>query len=217
MRIPRHAFLILPLLSVVCSAQVKLERTGAPTDAAVPTSVRRVLAPEGYRVLRGDAIALAEIWLRKALPTPAAAAAKDVLYPELAPSMMVGVLSFPRGAKDFRGQPIKPGYYTLRYELLPEDGNHLGVAAYRDFLLLLPAAADPDPSAQYEFPNLVKLSAQAAATNHPATFALLPPESGDLPRAFENADSFTVFAGSWNTSAGKTVPFELVLKGEASQ
>jgi hypothetical protein len=217
MRIRKIAVPILLFISLAGDAQVKLEKIGALTEAAVPAAVRNVLEPSGSRVLRGDGSPLAEIWLRKSLPAPSGPAAKNVLYPELSPSVLVGVISFPKGAKDFRGQPVKPGFYTLRYELLPEDGNHLGVAANRDFLLLVAATADADPNAKYDSAQMVKLSAQAAGTNHPAAFAMLPPESGELPRAFENADSFTVFAGSLQAASGKSVPFELVIKGEASQ
>ncbi len=216
MRISRLAVFLL-FLSVACAAQVKLEKAGPMTDAAVPASTRNVLEASGWRVLRGEGTPLAEIWLRKSLPAPAGPAAKDVLYPELSPSMMVGIVSFPKGARDYRGQSIKAGIYTLRYELLPEDGNHLGVAPNRDFLLLLPVAADADPNARYDSAQMVKLSAQAAGTNHPAAFAMLPRETRDVPRAFENADSFTVFAGVLRTDSGKIVPFELVVKGEASQ
>lgn len=216
MRIHKLA-LILLVLSLECAAQVKLDKAGALSDTAAPASVRSVLDPGGWRVLRGDGSPLCDIWLRNSLPASPGPAAKDVLYPELTPSMMVGVISFPKGAKDYRGQPIKPGIYTLRYELLPEDGNHLGVAANRDFLLLIPATTDPDPKASYDFQQMVKLSAQAAGSNHPATFAMLPPEAGNQPRAFENADSFTVFAGSLRTASGKSVPFEVVVKGEAPQ
>jgi hypothetical protein len=231
MRLPKLA-LILLFFSLACTAQVRLEKAGALTDAAVPAAVRNVLDATGSRVLRGDGTPLCDIWLRKSLPAPTGPAAKDVLYPELSPSMMVGVISFPKGAKDYRGQPIKPGFYTLRYELLPEDGNHLGVAPNRDFLLLLPVTADADPNARHDFAQMVKLSAQAAGTNHPATFAMLPPEvekaptlspskpggdKGGPPRSFENADSFTVFAATWRTDSGKNVPFELVIKGEAPQ
>ncbi len=217
MRNHKVLLLISLFLSLVCTAQVKLEQTAPLAESAVPTSVRNVLDLTGSRVIRGDGTPLAEIWLRKSLPAPAGPAAKDVLYPELSPSMMVGIVSFPKGARDYRGQSIKAGIYTLRYELLPEDGNHLGVAPNRDFLLLLPAATDADPNARYDSAQMVKLSAQAAGTNHPAAFAMLPPETRDVPRAFENADSFTVFAGVLRTDSGKIVPFELVVKGEASQ
>ena len=143
-------------------------------------------------------------------------------------SALLGVISFPSGGKDFRGQAIKPGFYTMRYELLPEDGNHLGVAPTRDFVLLLAAGADNDPDAQYDFAQLVKLSAQAAGTNHPAVFLLLQPtlsppnaggEKGGAPetRTYQNPDGFQVFAGAIQTDGGKNVPIALVVKGQSEQ
>src|SRR5512142_1021626 len=102
----RTAFLLLFLatLATLASAQIKLDKTGALADAKVPASVRSALEPNGYRVVRGDGTALAEIWLRKSVP--AGKGSKDALYPELSPSVMVGAICFPSGAKDFRGQPI---------------------------------------------------------------------------------------------------------------
>ena len=43
----------------------------------------------------------------------------------------------------------------MRYALMPDDGNHLGVAPNRDFLLLVRAADDPDPAAVFKFADLV--------------------------------------------------------------
>jgi hypothetical protein len=213
----RTTALLLTVLALPClaSAQIKLENAGAP-DSKLPALLRSALEAAGSRVVRGDGAALAEIWLRKSLPA-AAKGDKDALYPELSESEMVGVICFPGGAKDFRGQPIKSGCYTMRYELLPQDGNHLGVAPNPDFLLLAPAAADPDPSARFDFGQLVALSAQASGTNHPAAFSMLPPESGTLPKAFQNADSFVVFAGVLKLETGKSLPFSLIVKGQADQ
>ncbi len=208
--------LLVFALAGVAAAQIKLEKAGALGDEKVPSGVRSVLEPEGYRVVRGDGTALAEIWLRKTVPA-AAKGNQDALYPELAESVMVGVACFPNGAKDFRGQPIKSGCYTLRYELLPQDGNHMGVAPNPDFLLLLPAASDPDPSAKFGFDKLAQLSAQASGTAHPAVFSMLPAESGALPKAFQNADSFVVFAGTLKLDSGRALPFSLVVKGQAEQ
>lgn len=210
----RYLPLVLLLFVITAAAQIKLDQVGGLSDAKVPETVRSALEPNGYRVVRSDETALAEIWLRKSVP-PAAQAGKDRLYPELSPSVMVGVVCFPSGAKDFRGQPIKPGCYTMRYELLPQDGNHLGVAPHRDFLLLVPCAADPDPAANFDFAKLVSLSAKTSGTNHPATFSMLPPESG--PKASQNADGFIVFAGALKLDSGKALPFSLVLKGQAEQ
>ncbi len=214
----RTYLLVISLLALASAAfaQVKLETIPAPPDASVPAAVRSALEPNGYRVLRSDGAVQAEIWLRKTMPA-AANPNKDALYQQLSPALMAGVLSFPNGGKDYRGQPIKAGYYTMRYELLPQDGNHLGVAPNPDFLLLIPAASDPDPTAKFDFIKMVELSAKASGTNHPAAFSMLPPESGDLPKAFQNADSFIVFAGMLKLDSGKSLPFSLIVKGQAEQ
>ena len=76
----------------------------------------------------------------------------------------MGVIRFSQPAADFRGQRIPAGFYTLRYELIPNDGNHLGVAPN---LLLVPAASDADPKAQFKFEELVALSREATGQNIP--------------------------------------------------
>jgi len=43
---------------------------------------------------------------------------------------------------------------------MPNDGNHLGAAPNRDFLLVVPAASDGDPSATFKFQELVTMSAR---------------------------------------------------------
>jgi hypothetical protein len=213
--------LLLPLLfaavSIVAVAQARLEKIPALSDASVPAAMRAALDAAGSRLVRPDGSVLCEIWLRKSLPVGRVAAAKGAGYPEMSESALLGVISFPNGGKDFRGQPIKPGFYTMRYELLPEDGNHMGVAPTRDFVLLLAASGDTDPNAQYDFAQLVKLSAQAAGTTHPAVFVLLAPETGDTPRTYQNPDGFQVFAGAIKTDGGKNVPIALVVKGQAEQ
>ena len=217
MRIHKFSVLFLVLWSSLSAAQAKLEKIPALNDASVPAAIRAALDAGGSRLARPDGSVLCEIWLRKSLPVGRVAAAKGAAYPEMSESALLGVISFPNGGKDFRGQAIKPGRYTMRYELLPEDGNHLGVTPARDFVLLLEAGADRDPDAQYDFAKLVKLSAQAAGTNHPAAFVLLAPESGAVPRTYQNPDGFQVLAGTIKTDGGKDVLIALVVKGQAEQ
>jgi hypothetical protein len=222
MRIPKFSALFFPplllllvLSSLLAAAQARLEKI--PADAAVPAAIRAALDAGGFRLVRPDGTVLCEIWLRKSLPVGGVAAAKGAAYAEMSESALLGVISFPNGGKDFRGQAIRPGLYTMRYELLPEDGNHLGVAPTRDFVLLLAAAADRGPDTQYDFAQLVKMSAEAAGTNHPAVFVLLSPESGPVPRTYQSPDGFQVFAGAIKTDGGKDVPIALVVKGQSEQ
>ena len=77
------------------------------------------------------------------------------------------VCTSPMPATDFRSQNIKAGFYTLRYALIPQDGNHMGVNPTRDAFVLAPVAADSDPDKILSFDDLVKLSTQASGTPHP--------------------------------------------------
>jgi hypothetical protein len=88
------------------------------------------------------------------------------------------VIRFPGKGADRRGQVIPAGVYTLRYSLFPVDGAHSGVAPQRDFALLTPLAADPDPAAKPAFDDLVKMSGKASGTPHPAVLSLETPPAG---------------------------------------
>src|SRR5207244_9487242 len=84
-----------------------------------------------------------------------------------------GVIHFAKNARDARGNAISPGTYNLRYELQPNDGNHLGTSPTPDFLLLVPAAADTNPAQSYSFDQLIHLSEQVTSKKHTAVFNLV--------------------------------------------
>ena len=73
------------------------------------------------------------------------------------------------------------GGLTLRYGLQPKDGNHVGTADLRDFLVACPPKDDADPKPIEDIKALFKLSMGASGTAHPAIFPLL--ESADKPFA----------------------------------
>jgi hypothetical protein len=105
----------------------------------------------------------------------------------------------------------------MRYDLLPQDGNHMGVAAQPDFVLLVPAAADDDPAKLMRESVLLAASRHAAGTSHPATFSMMPADATkDFPSVFKTDDGFDVFAAKMNVG-GKEVPIAIVLKGQAAQ
>src|SRR5207253_6601789 len=133
------------VLSLICTAQNgKIETLGPLTDTSVPDAVRQTLDSRGYRVLLDDNSPACELWLRKNVPAQPKKDSQDVIYTQLAESTFVGVLRFANTGIDFRGQAIHAGYYTLRYALIPNDGNDLGVSLNCEFQLLLPGPSDPD-------------------------------------------------------------------------
>ena len=216
MQAPKIALFLL-LSFCAAFADDKLERTGPFTDGSASSAVRESLEPVGHKFSLGTGKELAEIWLRKSVAIGPKKNVEGSSYPELAVSEFIGVISFPDGAKDFRGNPVKPGTYTLRYGLMPNDGNHLGAAPSRDFLLVTPIAQDTNPAATFTTEELIAMSKKSMSVNHPGVFMLLPTQGGEAARAYQNADSFDVFAGKLKGEGGKELPFELVLKGSAQQ
>src|SRR3990172_627846 len=133
--------------------------------------MRETLAAEGVRVV-GPEGPLCEIWLQKAVPTRSNAGMElGIAYPQIAEGTLVGAVRFLAETNDFRRLRVKPGVYTMRYALHPTDGNHMGVAAQRDFLLLAPAAADANPAGM-TYNEAVALSRKASGTSHPSVWSL---------------------------------------------
>ena len=93
---------------------------------------------------------------------------------------LVGAVRVTGEFKEIRGKVVKPGVYTLRYGLQPQNGDHLGISTFREFLLLSPAAIDKDPKV-LGFDGVVALSKEVIGTAHPASLSLDPPE--DAPGA----------------------------------
>jgi len=195
----------------------KVEIIGAATDSSVPELVRQNLEPKGYLFTTDSAKPTCELWLRKSVPAQAAKETEGVDYPEIAESTMVGLIHFADAASDFRGHTIPAGFYTLRYELMPNDGNHLGAAPNRDFLLLVPAASDPDPAATFKFNELMSLSAKTGGTKHPSPLSLIPPDKPGSGTIAKDDQDHWIFNGTWKLSSGKDFPFALIVKGIAQQ
>src|SRR5271157_315560 len=195
-----------------CAAAAQVQRIGGLSAAGASDALKHSVEAKGYRVTLDDGWP-ADFWFVLQLKT----ALKDVpgaLYPELANGEFVGVVNLPKGMNDFRGQAIPAGVYTLRYQLLPQDGNHLGVAPNPDFLLAIPVASDPNPES-YLYRKLVALSAKTTGTSHPAVIALdSAGEPGSIVKDTQNVKVFTVVVA---TSAGATEKLGIVVKGAAAQ
>jgi len=161
---------VISLLSLSALAQgdAKVESIPAVAAADVSKTMADALEPQGVRVTN-DKGTVCEIWLRKDLELgPPAGGLGDVMYGELGVGNWVGLLHFPDAAADFRGQPLKAGYYGLRYVKIPTDGAHMGVFPTRDALALTPVAADGAIDQTLSSADIIKLSRQASGTPHPA-------------------------------------------------
>lgn len=189
----------------------KAQPIGAP-PADIPAPLRSMLDNQGVRATDPQGATICEVWLRKVLPTTgSASSSSDVLYP-LTEGAFLGVVHFPNATTDFRSQNIKAGYYTLRYGLIPQDGNHMGVNPTRDAFVMGPIAVDTDPNKVLKFDDLVKLSQQASGTPHPGFLVGAPVSGSTFPSVYKD-DS-----GNWDLqlkghSAGGDLPVAFTIVG----
>jgi hypothetical protein len=179
--------------TVVWAADPQLEKSGAPPDS-LAAALKDQLQPTGLKI-QVDGKVLGEFWMRKELPTAEGSnPGLGIHFTGIQDGTFAGVVQFPESWKDYKGQPVPAGVYSLRYGIEPADGNHMGVSTYRDFLILVPVAEDKDPSAKYTTADLVKLSTKASGTNHPAVLALFPVyDEVTEPKLYKNdSDQWTL-------------------------
>jgi hypothetical protein len=182
-------WILAAFASVSAGQEYRVEKisTAAPADE-ISAEIAGQLQAEGFKIVKGESRTLCEVWLANEWPISASAkTTAEILYP-LTPGQLIGVIRYPRKAADFRDQEIPSGVYTLRYGLQPVDGAHVGTSLTRDFLLLLPAAADRDPQV-LEYKPLTAASKETTGTAHPGILSLQKPaEEGEALAIRENAE-----------------------------
>src|SRR2546423_5879753 len=207
--------IIFSSLSALAADGGKVERIGGFGGENVPEAMRKALDSSGYRITLGGEL-FCEVWFRATVPA-GKTEASGAVYTNLPEGAMIGIIRFAKTANDFRGQSVNAGVYTLRYAVHPTDGNHMGISPIRDFLLLVPLAADTNPDATLKFEELAKLSAKASGTNHPAVLSLVSADaSAAAPAITTDEHNHTVFAAKIKTASGE-LPIALVIKGVAEQ
>lgn len=171
---------VLMSAALASAEQYKLEPAGAPPSELSPAIVS-ALQDKGHKVLTADGKVWCEVWFVKSptkIPTTSEA---EVTWKTVAPLSLVGAIRWPAQGYDRRGQTIKPGVYTLRYANYPINGDHLGVAPQRDFLVMSPADADQKTEPLAKFDDLMALSKKVSAAAHPAVLSMWLVESNYEP------------------------------------
>ncbi|MSR58303.1 MAG: hypothetical protein EXS05_11615 [Planctomycetaceae bacterium] len=192
----------------------------APTGLS--PAIAAAIHDSGYRISGADGV-ICDVWLAKEVPLkPKFKTSLRIKYP-FQTGQLLGVIRYPESSKpnDFRGQELKPGTYTLRYGLQPDDGNHLGTSEIRDFLVGCPPQEDVNPKRVEDLKKLFKLSTGASGTTHPAIFLLIPPPEKPFETAAVRTDDekhLLIFEANLNgkdADQSVSVPVSLVTVGKS--
>lgn len=195
------------LFPIAVCAQYKAGPAGPPPSGVAP-AVAQVLEKRGFQI-NGPNGAYCEIWFRASLADGPPANMPNVTLPAVPVGALLGVLRFDNAGADRRGQTIPPGVYTLRYAIMPDNGDHEGAARQRDFALLLPAGEDHNPDSLLKFDDLLAMSRKASGTRHPAVMSIWKAATG--------APSFGQRGDDWvlEDRIGDT-PIAIILIGSVS-
>ena len=168
-------FLTALLLTTVL-AQAPLAGTvqKSPVPDALAPSITAKLGSDAVRVDVSKGPATLDFWWVSALPVKAGADAPA--WADVEEGSLVGAVRVSSDFRDIRGRVIKQGIYTLRYGIQPQNGDHLGVSPFREFLLLSPASIDTDPAPKGH-DGTIEISKQSIGGSHPGVWSLDPPVS----------------------------------------
>src|SRR5579872_1147666 len=152
-------------------AQYKTEPAGALPSELAP-AISQALQQQGTKILSGTGAVVCEVWLVAKMPSGGSTSDQNVTLGTVQQGALLGAIRFTTPGADRRGQSIKPGVYTLRYSLIPVNGDHQGAAPQRDFALMTPAGDDKDAGATPSFEALAAMSKKASGTPHPAVLSI---------------------------------------------
>jgi len=200
------------LSSTLATAQTKVDPLPEKPPSQIAPAIAAVLQPSGTKAIVGDAAL--DIWWAQAI----ALSAEGSGWSGVESGTLIGAMRVGGAYKEIRGKVVAPGVYTLRYGLQPQNGDHLGISTFREFLVISPAAVDTDPKV-LGFDGVVALSKQVIGTSHPAGMSIDPPEDapGALLSTYKNDSGHAgiVFEvpRSLNGRAAGTVKFGLIVSG----
>jgi hypothetical protein len=199
-------FFSVLLTAATAFAQYTASPAGPPPSDLAP-AISAELQKEGTKVTSSDGKTVCELWFVTKPPTQPPSNELSVSWTTVPLSSLIGVVRFPDGGVDRRGQQLKPGVYTLRFNLYPVDGAHQGVEPSRDFFVLSPASIDTDPNARPGFDELMVMSRKASGTPHPAVMSVWKADSDFKPGLSQMGDDWVL-----STKVGDT-PISLIVVG----
>ena len=182
-------------------------QVAVPSEVAAP--IAALLAPQVTTVTTSTT--KIELWWTRSLAVREGATTPA--WSDVVEGTIVGAMRLGSAWSDIRGYTIRPGVYTLRFALQPQNGDHMGISPNREFLLPAPAADDTS-AAPVGYDGAVELAKKASRRAHPASISIDPPSSSASANSATTNDlGHQVAIVTMATSAGSPLTFGIVVEG----
>jgi hypothetical protein len=194
----------------------EVEDRQAPAD--IGESIRKTLRPGSVQLIEGEKV-IFEFWFRSDLPLKARPASASRALQSISESSLLGVAVVGEGQRDYKDNEIAAGVYTMRFSLIPQDGDHMGVSEYPYYAVLILASNDPDLDGIKTYRAMVRASGKPTPTDHPVVLSLRPaPEASQTPQIVEPAPEhkslrIKLSAGEQGSDQKAEVGLDIVFEG----
>lgn len=178
--------LVVSLAGTLVAADFQASTGGSAPPDGLPAGMADMIEAQAVFAKGPDGKIAVEFWPRTAAFDGDLVSGFGIRFESMPEGAFLGVVRFPESGSDFREQGVKPGVYTMRYSLHPEDGNHMGVATSRDFALLCRAEADTEPTNDLAFGVLTQLSISSSGNPHPTILRLELPDGNESGNLWQN-------------------------------
>jgi len=179
----KYRLIDLPRTETKAAKQATPAIPEAVFPEAVPEAFAKLLDPKGMRLVGPRGEAIYDLWFRREIPLgEKPVAGMRIYFPNLELGGLVGVLRSYGKEVDYRESELPEGVYSMRYSIQPEDGDHMGTAETRDFLVLCNFEEDKSTDPVPDMIDLGEMSIMSSSTDHPLICYLVVPE-GEAPKA----------------------------------
>ena len=180
--IRRRGWVFLPFaclcVALAPAPSITAARHSDPVPSDLHAAVAALLKPGGVRAVV-DGVTVDFWWSEAAPGVPGWSAVPE--------GALIGAVRLSAAFRDIRGSVLKPGTYTLRYGLQPDNGDHLGASPHRQFLLISPAA-DDRTAGPLGHEGTIEISKGAVGGSHPAIWSIDPPAADARPLSIHTTD-----------------------------
>lgn len=156
------------------------ERKPEPIPAGASDTMKALISDNAV-VMSAEGQPVYTYWPMRSVALSAASASAGASLERMTETTLMGCLRVHAEGKDYRGDRLPAGDYTMRLGFRPEDRSHRDVSDHRFFGILLPVTRDKKADSFSDHDSLVEASAEESDEFHPFIISLRPESDPALP------------------------------------